>query len=284
MKSISVIILTLNEEKNLPFCFDSLAPLDPAIYVVDSGSIDRTVEIARAYGAHVIEHPFENHAKQLNWALENLPLQAPWCMRMDADETLSPELCYDIQEKLNTVDEHVTGFLMRRRVVFWGRWIRHGGYYPMWLLRIWRRGMARCEDHWMDEHMVIKQGTLLRLKGDLIDENHKGLSFWTEKHNRYSDREVLDLLSLDFDKSVAGLAGPARCRRWLKKNIYAKSPLFIRAFLYWAYRYFLLLGFLDGLPGLVFHFLQGFWYRFLVDAKIYELRRKESTALKKTQR
>jgi hypothetical protein len=123
----------------------------------------------------------------------------------------------------------------------------------------------------MDEHMVVHDGHVHKLSHDLVDENRKDLTFWTEKHNRYADRELKDILAGSSSK-VEGLVGQARTRRWLKLNVYSRVPLFSRAFFYWIYRYIFLLGFLDGTAGLIFHFLQGFWYRFLVDAKLYEYR------------
>jgi glycosyltransferase involved in cell wall biosynthesis len=268
---LSVIVLTRDEEDNLPACLASVRALGAQVFVVDSGSTDRTVEIARAAGCQVVEHPFESHARQLNWTLDRLPIATAWAMRLDADERLTPELAHELSARLPELADDVTGLLVKRRVYFWGRWIRHGGYYPTWLLRIWRTGRARCEQRWMDEHMVVNGGRILRLAHDIIDENHKGLSFWTEKHNRYADREVKDLLALQARSgSAVKLDDQPGSRRWLKENLYSRSPLFWRAGAYWLYRYVLRLGFLDGRPGLVFHFLQGFWYRFLVDAKLFE--------------
>lgn len=271
---LSVVILTHNEALNLPVCLKSLAGLGAAVYVVDSGSTDGTVEIARQAGCAVVEHPFENYARQLNWALDTLPLDTPFVMRLDADESLTPELAQELATRLPATPDQIGGLMLKRRVYFWGRFIRHGGYYPTWLLRIWRRGQARCEERWMDEHMVLGSGGLGLLQHDIIDENHKGLSFWTDKHNRYADREVLDLLALARQEAEAIPAGQAGRRRWAKVNLYAKSPPFLRALLYFLYRYVVRLGFLDGMAGLVFHFLQGFWYRFLVDAKLHEATRK----------
>jgi glycosyltransferase involved in cell wall biosynthesis len=274
---LSIILLTKNEETNLPATLTSLRELDAEIFVVDSGSTDRTVAIAQQAGCHVFEHPFENQAKQLNWALQNLSITTPWIMRLDADERLTPELVEELKQVLSQTPEDITGYQVKRRVFFMGRWIRHGGYYPTWLLRIWRTGVGTCEQRCMDEHIVLSRGKTANLQHDIIDENHKGLSFWTDKHNHYADREVKDFLSAMSDASddllKGGQLSQASRRRWVKTNLYARSPLFFRAFLYFLMRYTIGLGFLDGIEGLIFHLLQGFWYRFLVDAKIYETRR-----------
>ena len=275
---LSVVVLTKDEAANLPDLLASLAGLACRVFVVDSGSTDATVAIAEAAGCTVVSHPWTTYADQFNWSLGNCPITTPWVMRMDADERLTPELVAELQAKLPSLPADVAGLEVKRQVWFWGRWIRHGAYYPTWLLRVWRNGQAVCEDRWMDEHMLVTGGRVLKLDHDIIDENHKGLTFWTDKHSRYADREVKDLLAIEAARSASNLEGQAGQRRWLKENLYARSPLFLRAFLYWFYRYFIRLGFLDGTPGLVFHFLQGFWYRFLVDAKIYEHRRNQAIA------
>jgi hypothetical protein len=193
-------------------------------------------------------------------------------MRLDADERLTPELAEELPRKLSAAPAEVTGFELKRRVYFWGRWIRYGGYYPTWLFRVWRTGTAVSEARWMDEHIVSLHGHVERLDHDIIDENNKGLGFWIDKHNRYADREVKDLLRAA-EPTATSVGGQAARKRWMKENLYRRSPPFVRAFAYWALRYGPLGGFLDGKPGLVFHFLQGFWYRFLVDAKLEEARR-----------
>lgn len=277
MMPLSIIILTKNEEANLSACLDSLKPLSAKIFVVDSGSTDSTVKIAQQADCQVFEHPFENHAKQLNWALQNLPITTLWIMRLDADERLTPALAEELKQILPQTPNIVTGYQIKRRVFFMGRWIRHGGYYPTWLLRIWRTGLGTCEERCMDEHIVLSQGKIANLQHDIIDENKKGLTFWINKHNHYAEREVKDLLDINIEDDLLlsqGQLSQASQRRWIKKNLYRRSPLFLRAFFYFLMRYTIGLGFLDGIEGLIFHFLQGFWYRFLVDAKIYELQRK----------
>ena len=274
---LTVIVLTRDEAVHLPRLIESLARLSCRILVVDSGSTDGTAEIAQRFGAEVVSHPFESHAAQFNWALDHLTINTPWVMRMDADEYLLPALAEELAGTLPAAPATVGGWMVRRRVFFWGRWIRHGGYYPTWLLRVWRTGAGRIEERLMDEHAVLSKGEIRRLEHDIVDENLKGLGPWTDKHNRYADHEVLDLVERNTGLDESGApAGQAGRRRRLKFSLYGRAPLFLRAFLYWVYRYFFRLGLLDGVPGLVFHFLQGFWYRFLVDAKLYERRLREA--------
>ncbi|MCI0750001.1 MAG: glycosyltransferase family 2 protein [Nevskiales bacterium] len=281
---LSVLILTHNEEKNIDKCLTSVRPLTDRIYIVDSGSNDRTVELARAFGAQVAQRAWTTYADQFNWGLDHFAFQTGWILRLDADEELTPSLVKALRGFLRAAPADVSGVYLRRRVFFWGRWIRHGGYYPTWLLRVFRRGAGRCEAVWMDEHIVLGHGKTASLRADLIDHNNKDLTFWTDKHNRYASREVLDLLarsqsSAPADRLEPSLAGSQpHSRRWMKDRIYGRLPLFWRAFAYFIYRYVLRLGFLDGREGLVFHFLQGCWYRFLVDAKLHEHRRKPRTA------
>lgn len=280
MTSLSVIILTKDEEANLPYALESLKSLDADIYIVDSGSTDRTREIAERRGCIFLTHPFTTHAKQVNWALDTIPIATEWVLRLDADEWLTPELAEELARKLPALPSDITGLMLKRRVYFWGRWIRHGGYYPTWLLRIWRQGAARCEDRDMDEHMLVSRGKIANLENDFVDENHKGLAFWIDKHNRYSDREV-SALRTGTEPTLAAEAGEAiaRKRQW-KNGLYARAPRYYRALLYWKFRYFVQLGFLDGKAGLVFHFLQAFWYRLIVDAKLEEAER--NTPLRNT--
>ena len=276
---LSIIILTYNEEANLSTCLASLKQLEAEAFIVDSGSDDKTVEIAKEWGCQVFHNPFQNQAQQLNWAIQYLPIQSPWIMRLDADERLMPELVEELKQVLPTTPKSITGYQLKRRVFFMGRWMRHGGYYPTWLLRVWRTGLGTCEQRWMDEHIVLSQGKIADLQYDIIDENQKGLSFWVEKHNRYADREVKDMLDLSLEQDnllEQTQFVQANQRRWVKKNLYGRSPLFLRAFIYYLLRYTIGLGFLDGVEGLIFHFLQGFWYRFLVDAKIYEIEKKST--------
>lgn len=282
MNQLSVLILTRDEECNIEKCLSSVLPLTDRIFIVDSGSIDCTVELAEKIGARVCDHPWTNYAEQFNWGLDNVGLDSDWVMRLDADEELTPGLVHALRETLPALGPDVTGIILRRQVHFMGRWIRHGGFYPAWMLRVFRRGVGRCEARWMDEHIALGHGRAIRLGQDIIDRSNKDLTFWTAKHNGYATREVLDLVAQEAAAGVPGRDGPetatlpdaqTRARRWIKTRVYGRMPLFARALLYFFYRYVLRLGFLDGREGLIYHFLQGFWYRFLVDAKLYERRK-----------
>jgi glycosyltransferase involved in cell wall biosynthesis len=278
METLAVLILTANEEKNIGKCVRSILPLTNRIFVVDSGSTDGTVALCRELGVTVAERAWTTYADQFNWGLDHCDFGTDWVMRMDADEELLPELVDALRGFLAQPEPDVSGVYIRRRVYFMGRWIRHGSYYPTWLLRVFRTGVGRCEALWMDEHIVLSRGRSIEIAADIIDKNNKDLTFWTDKHNKYASREVRDIVERRRDAAdgvlESGLGqGQASRRRWLKDNVYSRMPLFVRPFLYFFYRYFVRLGFLDGREGLIFHFLQGFWYRFLVDAKLYEWRR-----------
>lgn len=265
---VAAIILTKNEERDLPDCLRSLRGFISEIYVIDSGSTDATVQVALQHGAKVLTHPFESHAKQINWGIEQVPADVEWILRIDADERVHPRLASELLQLLPRLGRQETGILVPLRIRFMGRDMRFGDMYPVWLLRVWRNGEAFCEDRDMDERMILKQGYEVKARGDLIHEIPKNLTEWTAKHNAYASREVKDLHASKSKEAIEGLAGT---RRRLKESYYLRLPLFYRAFAYWFYRYFLKLGFLDGKEGLIYHFLQGFWYRFLVDAKLYEL-------------
>lgn len=269
---LTVLILTYNEESNLPFALESLKDLHAEVWIIDSGSTDLTLEIATQAGCHILHNQFTNHANQLNWAIANVKPRHPWVMRLDADERVTPELRNKIRMTLPNCPPDIVGIEVNRKIHFWGKWIRHGGLYPNWTLRLWRHGSGHCEERWMDEHMLVTGGNVVRLAADVIDENRKGMGFFIDKHNRYADREVKDLLELERRVTARYPHGQAGRKRLIKERYYARSPLFLRALAYWIYRYFLRGGVLDGRAGFVFHFMQGLWYRMLVDAKMVERR------------
>jgi len=278
--SLSVIILTYNEEKNIEKCLKSLYEWVEEIFIIDSYSTDKTLEISKRYTNKIYQHPFKNHAEQFNWALDNLALKGRWIMRLDADESVTPELKDELIGKLSNLSCIINGLYVKRRVYFMGKWIKHGDLYPRWPLRIFRKDKAKIEERWMDEHIKLIEGKVFYLKNDIIDDNRNNISWWINKHNNYATRETIDILNLKYNFMKRNNIKPKllgkqeQKKRWLKEKIYTNTPLFIRPFLYFIYRYLFRFGFLDGKEGVIFHFLQGFWYRFLVDVKLYEIQKK----------
>lgn len=275
---VAAIVLTLNESLHLQRCIKSLRGVVDNILVADSFSSDETVDIAEDHGARVLQHPFVNQAQQFNWALTQLDPDTDWVLRIDADEYLTPQLAEKIREGLSRIDNEIDGVFVDRRMTFQGRLIRHGGVFPVQVLRLFRYGRGECENRWMDEHIKVA-GRTMRFRGELIDDNLNSLTWWTDKHNSYASREAVDLLNLEYGfmphDSVASFRGGSQAgfKRWLKELVYARLPGGFRAFSYFLYRYFIRFGFLDGRAGFAFHFLQGFWYRYLVDAKLAEVNR-----------
>jgi glycosyltransferase involved in cell wall biosynthesis len=275
---VSVMVLTMNEEKNIEECLQSVCDWAGEILVVDSGSTDRTLEIVRRYTPHVFSHPFENYSRQRNWALENLPIQNEWVFQIDADERVTPELAQSVKalfagDQLNRAD----GYLVSRRTVFMGRPIWHGGHYPAYHLRLFLKTKGRCEERLADQHFVLN-GATAKLSGDLIDVIMSDLMTWQLRHVRWAADEAHEQMTNSQEKDSLQVKAswngtPIERRRWLRRSVYEKLPLFLRAFIYFFYRYFLRLGFLDGVEGLIFHFLHGCWYLFFVDARLYEARK-----------
>lgn len=274
---LTAIILTKDEEKHIARAIGSLDGIADSILVVDSGSTDRTLEIAQSLGAETTFNPWVNYATQFNWALDQLTAeQTDWVFRLDADEYVTPELSSTIKAKLANLAEKTDGVMIGRRMTFLGRPMRYGGLFPVKVLRIFRNGKGRCEERWMDEHIKV-DGASVDWTDEIIDDNHNSLTWWTNKHNSYASREVVDILNVEIGfmshDTVASLSeGEPGLKRWIKEKIYQRLPSGLRAFGYFFYRYVIRLGFLDGREGLAFHALQGFWYRFLIDTKLYEVR------------
>ncbi|MGI6497028.1 MAG: glycosyltransferase family 2 protein [Kiritimatiellia bacterium] len=275
---VSAIILTFNEELHIRRCVENVAPLARDVFVVDCFSTDETVAIAKECGASVVQNPWPGaQSLQFNWALDHLPIRTKWVLRLDADEYLSPELIEEIKSKLETLPEEVTGVAFYLRRVFMGRVIRRG-MPRIKMVRLFRYGKARSEQRLMDEHIELREGRSVTFDGDFADDNLNDIGWWTAKHNGYALREAVDLLDLEFGllegdgERAPRLEGQAAEKR-RKKMKYVRLPLFWRSFVYFCYRYFLRGGFLEGREGFLWHFLQGWWYRTLVDAKVWEIKR-----------
>jgi hypothetical protein len=196
---------------------------------------------------------------------------------LDSDHRLTPQLADELRNIFSRpVSDHLNGFMASRRTMFMNKWIKNGGHYPVYHAVLFRKGFGCCEDRIYDQHFVIN-GTTQTLKGDIIDIITDSLTNFTTRHNKWATLEAEEAMQLVSHSAKGAIikadkkGNPIEQRRWLRMKYYS-YPIFLRAFIYFFYRYFFKLGILDGKEGLVFHFLQGFWFRFLVDAKIYEAR------------
>jgi glycosyltransferase involved in cell wall biosynthesis len=274
---ISIVLLSFNSSRSIERTLRSLASLSDDVHVIDSFSTDDTVEVCRSYHCHVIQRPFLHYADQRNWAIDNLNLKYEWQMHVDADEEFTPELIATIMD----IDlEHcdADGFIIGRKIVFLGRVLKYGAINKTWHYRLFRTGYGRCEDRLYDQHFVAK-GRTRRLNAFMLDHQDNTLSEWTSRHNRWSDMEVREVLSRDPGTLIGQVSPNARGniierKRNIKKHYYG-LPIFWRSTAYFLYGYFVRLGFMDGARGFIWCALQGFWFRLLVDAKIYEAGRRD---------
>jgi glycosyltransferase involved in cell wall biosynthesis len=271
----SVVILAYNAVDSLGATLAQAKQISDDLHVVDSFSTDDTVALSRQHGAQVVQHAFESYGAQRNWAIDHLPLRYPWQLHLDADERLTPELIASLQALAENPDP--SGFLIARLVQFLGRQLRHGGMSPTWHLRLFRNGTGRCEERQYDQHFYLTQGSTGQLQGYMIDEIRMSLSEWTARHNRWSDAEVMEqtraMQTVRIQPRFRG--NPLERKRFLR-GLYNGAPLFVRPYALFFYRYFLRLGFLDGREGFIFWTLQTFWFRFLIDAKLFEQRKKKT--------
>lgn len=278
MLDVSVIILTYNEEIHIRRCLENVNRFASNVFLVDCFSTDKTVEIAKSLGANVIQHAWPgNQAEQFNWALKNLVITTKWILRLDADEYLMPELIEELNRKLPALADGITGVIFNRRHIFMGKWMKRG-IYPVKLLRLFQTGKGVCEQRLMDEHIQLLEGRAVEFEHDFCDHNLNDLSWFCHKHVNYAIREAVDLLDIELDLTGAAetdenkhISAQALSKR-MKKHKYAKQPLFWRSFAYFCYRYFLKGACLDGKIGFIWTFLQGWWYRTLVDAKVFEIK------------
>lgn len=278
MLDISVIILTYNEEIHIRRCLENVKKFAKEVFIIDSYSTDRTLEIAKEYGAVVLQNKWENnYAKQLNWGLQHAPITTKWILRLDADEYLMPELIEELNRKLPALADDITGVIFNRRHIFMGKWMKRG-IYPVKLLRLFQTRKGVCEQRLMDEHIQLLEGRAVEFEHDFCDHNLNDLSWFCHKHVNYAIREAVDLLDIELDLTGAAetdenkhISAQALSKR-MKKHKYAKQPLFWRSFAYFCYRYFLKGACLDGKIGFIWTFLQGWWYRTLVDAKVFEIK------------
>lgn len=283
---LTTIILTYNEEVHIRRCLENVCPISKRVVVIDSPSTDRTAEICREFPeVEVVVHPYPgNQAAQFNWALDNVDIWTEWVLRLDADEYLTPELIEEMRERVPTLPAEVTGVEFKRRHIFMGKWVKRG-IYPVILLRMFRNGCGRYDNRLMDEHIVLNHGKTIVMDNDFCDHSLISLDDYCKKHLNYASREAAEILMECFEvrgeslevrdfelRGESGLGAQA-LEKHRKKGRYNRLPLFWRSFAYFCYRYILKGGFLDGKEGFLFAFIQGWWYRTLVDAKVLEVKK-----------
>ena len=279
---VSVLIPALNEELNLPACLESVARADE-VFVVDSQSSDRSVEISQEYGANVVQFNFNGRwPKKKNWSLENLPFRNEWVLIVDCDERITPELWDEIET--NIKDDNYNGYYLNRKVFFLEKWIRYGGKYPDWNLRLFRHQVGRYEnlntedipntgDNEVHEHVIL-QGNVGYLKEDMLHIDFRDIYHWLQRHNRYSNWEArvyYNLLTGQDDSGTIGanLFGDAVQRKRFLKKIWIRLPF--KPLLRFVLFYFIRLGFLDGHAGYTYARLLS-QYEYQIGVKLYELR------------
>lgn len=285
---LSVLIPTLDEELNLPECLASVGWADE-VFVVDSFSQDRTLEIARAAGAQVVQHPFEGYARQKNWALDTLPFRHEWVFILDADERIPPALRDEISSIVSVSGPSAppprpgvprpdpVGYYVNRRFYFLGRWIRHAGWYPSWNLRLFRHRRGRYDDRAVHEHVLL-DGRAGYLRHDLLHLDRRPLEAFVARHNRYSSLEAAARFAAERDRAGQArlplrLSGsPVERKRWLRERVWPMvpaKPLALFFYMYLARR-----GFLDGREGFAFCVFHAF-QEFMVGLKLAQLRRSQ---------
>jgi glycosyltransferase involved in cell wall biosynthesis len=277
---VAVIILTYNEEVNLRSALESVKDLTDEIFIVDSFSTDKTLEIAREYTDKIYQNAWVHWAHQRNWALDNLPISYNWVLFLDADERLSGDLCREIADTFAAGPPRVNGFYIKRNFYFLGRWLKYGGYQRDFILRLIHKDKARSIGSGSVEYVTV-EGDLGRLRSPMIHEDKKDLSFWIEKQNKNSTLAAQEIFKIDAKRGLLSKYASNKQRKiehsariWIRENFWYRMPHLIRPFFSFFYRYFLQIGFLDGKEGFIYYFLHGLWYRLLIDAKYLEIIKK----------
>ena len=273
MESLTAIILTRNEEKNIAECLKSIQGFASRALVVDCYSQDRTVQIARELGADVVQHEFSYYAAQFNWAIDNGGIDTDWILRLDADERVTPEVAAEAAAVMRSPEAQrgeVTGITMEATLYFLGRPMRHGLRNKRKMM-FFRRGVGRIEDRFRDAHSVLSSGRSVSLKHRFLHYDFKDLSSYIRRYNWYAARELRDYIGYA-QGSATGVNTDDQIKAQRKKKfgLYYRAPRFLRAWLWFFYNYLLRGGFLDGREGFLYHFFECLWYRMLVDARILE--------------
>ena len=275
MKSnISVLIPTKNEIIHIERSVRSALKITPYVYVLDSSSIDGTQEKAKSLGAKVFQYNWTsscNFSKKMNWGLENIPFETTWIIRLDADEYFLLNTINNLHNQLEKINPNINAVTLNRRIHFMGKWIKNGDQYPRPMVRVLRKGFCHYESRWLDENVIVNNNTIKNFSLDFVDDNLITISKWINKHDSYAMSEAIEILHNKigiFKRNESGISGKKAKKN---KSNYSKLPMYWRAFFYFVYRYFVKLGFLVGYQGFIWNFFQGWWYRLLVDIKIYEI-------------
>jgi len=275
--NLTIIVLTYNEENRIKKVLDSIRCVTPNVFVVDSFSTDDTVNILKECNINYAQRPFENYSKQRNWAQTNDPYNSTWVMHLDADEPITPELGRWLNSDFLSMRDNFDGFLFSRKTYFLGRWIKNGGQYPNFHLRLYKKILGKCEEKAYDQHFFLEGGNVKVIEGrDIYNTVADSIDDLILSHNKWATLEAQEIFDGGKDKGDVQenvFGNPIERRRWLKVYVFQKSPLFLRSFGYFFYRYIIKRGFLDGKEGLIFFVLQTFWFRFLVDAKVFEIQK-----------
>ena len=271
MCDVTAIILTKNEASNIGLCIQSIKGFAKRVVVIDSGSDDETVDIANSLGAEVFFHPFENYSKQFNWGIDNTGITTKWILRLDADERFTPALCSELSKEMTEHDaDDINGFVLEADLYFLNKRIKFGGSHKKKLM-VFKTGIGRIEERKMDEHTILSCGFAKEIKSRFLHYDFKDLTTYVKKLNWYATREMQDYFEDRFgsnEKFNASSKEIISTRK--KKSTYYKFPPFFRCWLNYFYN-LIFKGYLfSGRQGMMYAFLYHFYYRWLVDAKIYE--------------
>lgn len=271
MIDATAIIMTKNEEKNIVDCLKSMQGFAKRCVVIDCGSTDKTVELAKQYGADVYYHEFEYYARQFNWGIENCNIDTEWIIRLDADERFTTELNKEIEKLISdNKDKPMNGITVEADLYFLGRVMKHGIRNKRKMM-MFKKAYGCIEDRRRDAHSVISEGFSVSTKNRFVHYDFKDIDNYIKKYNWYATREMQDYFDFTHGHDInINTDTTILVQRKKKFGLYYKAPKFIRCWAWFIYNYIFRGGFFDGKEGLIFCFLECYWYRFLVDSKIYE--------------
>jgi glycosyltransferase involved in cell wall biosynthesis len=271
--TIAAIILTYNEEKHIERCIASLLGFASEIIVIDSGSNDKTLAICSDYQVRIFHNRWVNYSQQFNYALDYVNINSHFILRIDADEYITEKSKEVLISEIR--NSKFDAFSLQRNIIFLDKYLKYGTVKNNKIIRLWRNGIGRIENTWMDERLILSQNKKIKnLNVKIVDHNLNNIKWWTNKHLKYAVREAYDEMRCKLSSSnVSELSHMIRDNggvRGRNKKIYRAMPIFLRVFIPFFYNLIFKFAFLDGPKGLVYLFLQTFWYRFLVDVIIFE--------------